>query len=161
MCLPFPNRFYQRVQDIGVPDLEAMGVSGVLLDIDGTLTPETADDIVESVFQWMDGLKKAGVRLFFLSNSRRPERVRRFAQRAGSDWIHLARKPLRVGFIEASRRLGLPPEKLAVVGDQIFTDMLGARLCGMKGILVESLDRDLWYFYPRRLAELPFRREKK
>ena len=161
MCLPFPNRFYQRALDISAQDLDALGVSGVLLDIDGTLTPETSEDIPEQVFQWMDGLKKAGVRLFFLSNSRRPERVRGFARRAGIDWINLARKPRRIGFFQAAERLGLPPEKLAVVGDQIFTDMLGARFCGMKAILVESLDRDLWYFYPRRLVELPFRREKK
>ena len=83
MCLPFPNRFYQRALDISAQDLDALGVSGVLLDIDGTLTPETSEDIPEQVFQWMDGLKKAGVRLFFLSNSRRPERVRGFAAGRG------------------------------------------------------------------------------
>ena len=75
--------------------------------------------------------------------------------------MNLAKKPGLRGFREAARKLGLPPEKLVMVGDQTYTDMLGARRFGCKGILVESTDTYLWYFWPRRLLELPFRKERR
>ena len=78
----------------------------------------------------------------------------------GLPWQHLAKKPGLKGFYEAARRLDMKPQQLAMVGDQTFTDMWGARRFGCKGILVDSTDTYLWYFWPRRLAELPFRKER-
>ena len=83
-----------------------------------------------------------------------------FAQAVDLPWQNLAGKPGKRGFCLAAERLGLPPGKLALVGAQIFTDMWGARRWGCKGILVESTDIHLWYFWLRRLLELPFRKER-
>ena len=57
--------------------------------------------------------------------------------------------------------LGLENNEIAAVGDQIFTDMLGAARCGMKGLLVNSMDTYLWYYHPRHLLERIFWREIK
>ena len=82
-----------------------------------------------------------------------------FAKAIGAQWQYLAGKPSLKGFIKAQQELGLPKEQLALVGDQTYTDMLGCRRFGIKGLLVESTDTYLWYFWPRRLVELPFRFE--
>lgn len=75
----------------------------------------------------------------------------------GLPWQYLAHKPGQAGFQRAFRETGLKPRELALVGDQIFTDMWGARRAGCLALMVESTDTYLWYFPFRRLAELPFR----
>lgn len=160
MPLPFPHVFLPDVTGITPELLRRMDVSGLLLDIDGTLM-QTRDAMpTQAVLNWMDSLRRQGIALYILSNNRHQERVRAFAGAVELPWQNLAKKPALGGFRRASEALGLPPEKLALVGDQIFTDMWGARRFGCKGILVESTDTYLWYFGLRRLAELPFRRER-
>lgn len=160
MPLPYPHVFLPDVTQITPALLKKLGVSGLLLDIDGTLM-QTRDAMPErAVLDWMEDMKAAGVTLYILSNNKQLDRVKAFAERVGLPWQHLAKKPGLKGFREAARRLGMEPAQLAMVGDQTFTDMWGARRFGCKGILVESTDTDLWYFWPRRLAELPFRKER-
>lgn len=158
MIFPFPNRRYPAVTDITAEELKQMGVSALLLDIDGTLM-QTRDQMpAQPVMDWLAAMKRAGFRLYVLSNNKHPKRVEAFAAAIGAPWQHLAGKPRLRGFVRAQQELGLPREALALVGDQTYTDMLGARRFGIKGLLVESTDTDLWYFWPRRLAELPFRK---
>ena len=158
--LPYPHRFLPDVTHITPALLRAMGVSALLLDIDGTLM-QTRDAMPrQAVLDWMAGLQREGFILYILSNNKHHHRVKAFAEAVGLPWQHLAKKPGLRGFWEAARKLGLPPEKLVMVGDQTYTDMLGARRVGCKGILVESTDTYLWYFWPRRLLELPFRKER-
>ena len=160
MPLPYPHVFVPDVTHITPALLKKLGVAGLLLDIDGTLM-ETRDAMpARPVLDWLEEMKSAGVALYILSNNRHRERVQAFAQTVDLPWQNLAGKPGKRGFRLAAERLGLPPEKLALVGDQTFTDMWGARRWGCKGILVESTDIHLWYFWLRRLLELPFRKER-
>lgn len=160
MPLPFPHVFLPDVTGITPDLLQELGVSGLLLDIDGTLM-QTRDAMpTQAVLDWLEEMRRAGVALYILSNNRHQDRVRAFAQAVELPWRNLAKKPFLSDFRQAAAELGLPPERLALVGDQIFTDMWGARRFGCKGILVESSDTYLWYFGLRRLAELPFRRER-
>ncbi len=160
MPLPFPQHFLQDVTCITPELLRACGVKGLLLDIDGTLM-QTRDSMpAPRVLDWMDSLRREGFLLYILSNNKHQDRVKAFADSQGIGWQYLARKPRQKGFARAFRETGLAPRELAVVGDQIFTDMWGARRAGCRAILVESTDTYLWYFPFRRLAELPFRREK-
>ena len=159
MIFPFPYRYYPAVTDIPAEDLRAMGIRALLLDIDGTLM-QTRDMMpAPAVMAWLAEMKEQGITLYILSNNKHPHRVKAFAEAIGAEWQYLAGKPRLKGFIKAQQDLGLPNEQLALVGDQTYTDMLGARRFGIKGLLVESTDTYLWYFWPRRLAELPFRRE--
>ena len=159
MIFPFPYRYYPAVTDITVEDLTAMGIRALLLDIDGTLM-QTRDMMpAPAVMDWLAKMKEQGITLYILSNNKHPHRVEAFANAIGAQWQYLAGKPRQKGFIRAQKELGLPKEQLALVGDQTYTDMLGSRLFGIKGLLVESTDTYLWYFWPRRLVELPFRFE--
>lgn len=160
MPLPFPHVFLPDVTAITPQLLRQLGVEALLLDIDGTLM-QTRDAMPSRpVLDWMAALRRQGIALYILSNNRHRHRVRAFAEAVELPWQNLAKKPAVGGFHRAAAQLGLPPEKLALVGDQIFTDIWGARRFGCKGILVESTDTYLWYFGLRRLAELPFRRER-
>ena len=160
MLLPFPHLRVGSFLDFSPEAARALGVRGLLLDIDGTITPAKRLELPPETGAWLDGFREAGIPVFILSNNRRPARVKEVADLLGLEWMARAKKPFRPGFMRAARHLGIPPAGLAVVGDQTFTDMLGARLAGMKGVLVDSLDTHLWYFWPRRLLELPFRRER-
>lgn len=161
MVFPFPNRRFRSVTEITADLLEQMGVRALLLDIDGTLM-QTRDQMpAQPVMDWLAEMRRAGIALYVLSNNKHPRRVEAFAAAIGAPWMHLAGKPRLRGFVRAQAELGLPKEALALVGDQIYTDMLGARRFGIPGLLVESTDTYLWYFWPRRLAELPFRKAVK
>ena len=155
MNLPFPYKIYDSVADITPEELERLRVRGLLLDIDGTLAPTHVKDPAPRLLAWAKRVKEAGVRIFILSNNKSEQRARYYGQILDCPWMHRAGKPRPGGFHEAARRLGLEPGQLAVVGDQIYTDMLGARRAGMKGLLVRSID-DVWYKPFRRLVEQPF-----
>lgn len=157
MPLPFPQIILPDVTCITPALLRQHGIRGLLLDIDGTLM-QTRDTMpAQPVLDWMQRMKAEGFVLYILSNNRHEGRVRAFAQSVGIPWQHLARKPRQAGFARAFRETGLAPAQLALVGDQIFTDMWGARRAGCLAVMVESTDTYLWYFPLRRLAELPFR----
>jgi HAD superfamily phosphatase (TIGR01668 family) len=155
MKLPFPYKKYRDVTEITAADLSEMGVRGLLLDIDGTLAPTHAKNPEPRFLAWANKIKTAGVRLFILSNNRSSKRAEHYGRIMDCPWMHQAHKPRPEGFHKAARILGLQHWELAVVGDQIYTDMLGARRAGMKGLLVNSID-DVWYKPLRRLVEQPF-----
>ena len=160
MVFPFPYKIYDNVTEIMPSDLQAMGVKGILLDIDGTLM-RTKDKVPnEAVLDWIKSLKKTGIAIYVLSNNKHPDRVKRLADSIEADWNYLAHKPKKEGFYKAAESLSLKHDEIAVIGDQIFTDMYGAARCGMKGLLVNSLDTYLWYYYPRHILEIIFWREK-
>lgn len=160
MPLPYPHLFIPDVTRLTPELLQRRHIQGLLLDIDGTLMPTHQDQPLPAVLAWLTQVRQAGVALCLLSNSRRGWRVEAFGKQLGLPWRNLAKKPFTGGFRWAEETLGLPCSHLAMVGDQIFTDVWGARRAGCQAVLVESTDTDLWYFSLRRLAELPFRKER-
>ena len=161
MNLPFPYKIYDSVADITPEELERLRVRGLLLDIDGTLAPTHVKDPAPRLLAWAKQVKEAGVRIFILSNNKSPSRTASYAERIGCDWRHKSKKPSTKGFLAAAAHLGLQPHELAIVGDQIYTDVLGGLRSGMWTLMVQSTDTYLWYFPLRRLAELPFRYERR
>lgn len=151
-----PHRVYPSPLDITAEDLAAIGVRCLLLDIDGTIAQTRDPAPSPQVVAWAEGLKSAGVTLFILSNNKHPARVRLFGEKLGCGAIHLAHKPRKTGFASALAATGVPPGETAMVGDQIFTDIFGARRMGLWAIRVESTDTYLWYFRLRRFFERPF-----
>ena len=98
MVLPYPYKVYDNVTQIIPTDIQAMGVKGVLLDIDGTLmrTKDKAPD--PRVMEWIDSLKQNDIAVYVLSNNKHPDRVRKLAESIGADWTYLAHKPKKEGF---------------------------------------------------------------
>ncbi|WP_182482488.1 YqeG family HAD IIIA-type phosphatase [Meiothermus luteus] len=125
--------------------LSERGLRAVLLDLDNTLVPyEAYGEAPRHLLEWLEGLKQAGVRVFLVSNGS-PRRVRYWCERLGVPGFGPAGKPW-FGFREALRRLELTAREVAVVGDQLFTDVLGGNLVGAYTVLVPPLSsREMGY----------------
>ena len=136
---PIPRGVYPSVSDIRPEALKARGIKLVLADLDNTLVPYGVPEPTPEVIAWKEELEAAGIRLFLLSNSRRPTRPGHFAGSLGIDFIGHAGKPKKGGFLRALERTGFAPEETVMVGDQIFTDTLGAVRMGIVPLLVEPI----------------------
>lgn len=150
-----PDAFFQSVRDITVAHLKAKGMRGVILDIDDTLSGHNIEEFGEDIREWLSSLKKAGIRVCLLSNNRR-KRAERAAGSLGLMAIGRAKKPLKGGFRAAAQRMELPLDKVCVIGDQIFTDILGGNRLGLYTILVDPITRHSSLFFRfKRLMERP------
>ncbi|WP_045233670.1 YqeG family HAD IIIA-type phosphatase [Deinococcus pimensis] len=133
-----PRLVLDHVTEI-TPDLMAdHDLHGLLLDLDNTLIEYGSYREAREVQTWASELMLRGVRLYLLSNAM-PERVRFWTERLGFAGIGLASKPNPQSFHRAARRMDLAPGQVAMVGDQLFTDVLGGNLAGMFTIMVRPL----------------------
>ena len=138
-----PDLWLDRVTELTPERLEALGVRGLLLDLDNTLLPPKAEGpLSDEVRRWAEGLKAHGIRLALVTNAR-PYRVRRAARELGIPGAGPVGKPLPLGFFWGLRQLGLPKSAVLAVGDQVFTDLLGARLAGLRFALVQPIAEDV------------------
>lgn len=146
------------VFDLTGQSLERSGVRLLLADLDNTLCPYSVSEPSQALQDWLADLEAHGVKLFLLSNSRKPKRPAHFAQALGIGYLGHAGKPKRGGFIRAMAGQNVTAGECAMVGDQIFTDILGANRAGVRSILVKPISlagnpgRYLRYW-----AELPMR----
>ena len=130
----------------------------MLADLDNTLAPYGVPLPDERLKGWRDDLAAHGVTLFILSNNRHESRPHLFAEGLDAPYIGHAGKPKTPAFFKAMERVGATREQTAIVGDQIFTDILGGNRAGVSAILVEPIrlagnpGR-----YLRYAAEWPFR----
>ncbi len=135
--------------------LRARGVQLLMLDFDNTIVPYTTDVPTDAMGAWLETMQRSGITLCVVSNSHRA-RVREFCQAHGLDCITHAGKPFLRGIRACLRRYGLPPEACALVGDQIYTDVLGANGAGVLSILIPAIHNHTIWLKLRHLAELPF-----
>lgn len=156
--LPIPDRVYRSVLDIDPRVLAEEGIKLLLADLDNTLVRYGQSDPDQAVVDWRAALREAGVALFLLSNSRRPNRVRHYAQALDIPVIGHAGKPRPGGYRSAMEQMGCKPQETAMVGDQIFTDILGAKRAGIAAFLVEPIAlKGNPGRYVRYAVEIPFR----
>lgn len=142
--LIYPDYYCDKVTDITLDLLEKNQIKGILLDVDNTLI-DFDRNLVEGAKQWTSQIKQNGIKCMILSNSNKQEKVKAVATELNLPYIYFATKPLKRGFKKAKEQLGLKDEKIAVVGDQIFTDIIGANRSKMFSILVNPLaKKDIW-----------------
>ncbi len=135
-----PRERLASVREITPAWLKERGLRGLIVDLDNTLVPYGAPPPPPAeLASWKQELDRAGVPLAIVSNARR-ERTRRWAEALGVPGWGLAGKPLPLAIRRAARALGLKPGEIAVVGDQLFTDVLGANLAGCYSVLVEPIE---------------------
>lgn len=137
-----PDAVVPEVTAIEPAALKALGIRAVVLDLDNTLTPWNVPHCPPRVRRWLGDLEAAGLRLCLVSNNG-PERVRSFCAAAALQvpWIAHAGKPRQRAYLRALQHLGCTPAETAAIGDQLFTDVLGARRAGLWAILVPPLGR--------------------
>lgn len=128
----YPSAMADRVYRITPQLLKSWGVRGLILDIDNTLTTHDNPIPDEGVADWLAQNRREGIQMIVLSNNK-PHRVEPFAKILGLDYIADGAKPLKKGYQRCARALQIPCEQLCMVGDQIFTDIWGARPCGLQG----------------------------
>lgn len=135
-------------------DIKKSGAAAVLIDADNTLAFHGSQEPYPGVVGWIKTVIAAGIPMIIISNNN-AERVRPFAERLGLPFIEKSAKPLPKGFLKACERLGVPPKKTAVIGDQIFTDVLGGNLIGAKVFLTEPLgpETDSFIKFKRHLEK--------
>ncbi len=164
MSLFHPTLLKNRITELTVEELEALSVKALLLDVDNTLTRHHSQELPDDVAAWLGEMKAAGIGLMLVSNSKKP-RVEPFAARIGLPFVHTSCKPLPFGFRRASKALGVPLKACMAVGDQTFTDVLGAKLAGVRVAQLIPIEPEAgWSFRVRRRLEQPilasYRRKK-
>ena len=145
----FPDELQDSIFRIDFDALHRSGVRGVIMDIDNTLVGhgEPADGRALALFQ---EFRRLGLKTCLISNNREP-RVKSFAAQVGSPYIFKAGKPKPGGYREAMKLMGTAQEETVFVGDQIFTDVLGARIAGIYSILTRPL-------YPKEEIQIVLKR---
>lgn len=134
-----PRDVLGSIDEITPEFLAERGLRGLLLDLDNTLIPYGSYEDRAEVMRWAADLRRAGVRLYLLSNAR-SRRARFWVDKLGFEGVGMAGKPNPRAFRRALDTLGLPARSVGMVGDQLFTDVLGGNLAGMHTILVSPLE---------------------
>ena len=154
MSILYPNLYLKRVEDISIEVLKKNNIKLLVLDVDNTLI-DYSKKLEDSKIQWIKEMRGQGIKLFILSNTNQKEKVENVAKELDIEYKNLALKPLKRGFKYVQKYTGLKPENIAVVGDQIFTDVLGGNRSKMFTILVEPVNpkKDYWYTAWKRPIE--------
>lgn len=153
----FPNVIFDRLTQITPDYLHARGLTLLLMDFDNTMLPYTTDAPPQALLDWLACMEGSGVRLCIVSNSRK-SRVPEFSARYGVPCVTGARKPATSGIRRAMKRFSAVEAETALVGDQIFTDVLGANLANITSIQVKSIHNHTFWLKLRHVFEVPFLR---
>ena len=150
-----PAVILDAVTDISPALLHDLGIRLLMMDFDNTIVPYTTDVPTQEVSQWLKAMQESGIALCVVSNSKN-DRVKVFCEKYGLDCITHAKKPFSKGIRECFEKYGLRPRECALVGDQIFTDTLGANGCGVRPILVKAIHNHNFWRKARHVLEKPF-----
>ncbi|MBR4720051.1 MAG: YqeG family HAD IIIA-type phosphatase [Lachnospiraceae bacterium] len=134
----FPDECVGSAYDIDYERLYAEGYRGIIYDIDNTLVPHDAPADERSI-DLFARLSDIGFSCLVLSNNKEP-RVKSFADDVGAMYIHKAGKPGKAGYLKAMEKLGTDVDSTIFIGDQLFTDVWGAKRSGIRNILVDQID---------------------
>ena len=133
----YPTEYVDSTYVIDFETLYQKGYRGIIFDIDNTLVPHGADADERSICLF-NSLHAMGYKTILLSNNKEP-RVKSFCEQVGSSYIYKAGKPLPKGYLEGIRKMGIKKQNTIFVGDQIFTDVFGAKRAEVYTILVKPI----------------------
>lgn len=157
--LLYPNAYFNKVEEITIEFLQKNKIKVLLLDVDNTLI-DYQKKLSDNVVNWAKMMKGQGIKLYILSNSHRREKVKTIASKLDISYKSFAMKPLKRGFLKIQKDMNEKPENMAIVGDQIFTDIIGGNRCHMFTILVDPIDKkDFWYTAWKRPIENKIKKE--
>lgn len=135
-----PDVLVAQVVDITADWLIARGLRGILCDLDNTIAPWRSEAVPDEVEAWLEALRGAELEVCLVSNTHNLARLGRLARRLRIEHVPVnAGKPGTRGVREGLRRLRLEPSEAAMVGDQLFTDIVAGNRAGLTTILVNPL----------------------
>lgn len=133
-----PRQCVDTLFEIDPVQLKADGIKGIIFDLDNTIIPWDKEDMCPTISDWLHILVTAGFKIAVVSNNWN-KRVKTIADRFQIPFVSRAYKPAKSGFYQALAALELNPHETAVVGDQLFTDVLGGNRMGMYTVWVKPL----------------------
>lgn len=133
-----PDEVLPSVLDIDLAELKRRQIRGLLIDIDNTIVRWGEWQMEPAFAQWIQEARKSGFKICLLSNAM-PHRVNSFARELNVPGVSKAMKPLGRAFRRALQVVGLTAREVAVIGDQLFTDVYGGNRLGLYTILVSPL----------------------
>ena len=149
----YPDKYIKNVKEITIELLKENNIKGLILDVDNTLI-DYSKNLLDGSKEWCENLKSHGIKMCILSNTNKVEKVKKVAEALNLEYLYFAQKPNKKGFIKAKKMLDLEAKNIAVVGDQIFTDVLGGNKVKMYTILTKPVDeKDYWYTRIKRPLE--------
>jgi len=138
--LLMPKLYVDSIHHIDLDDLKARGIDTIVTDLDNTLVPWAECEANPSMLAWLEHVRTRGFKVCLLSNALE-QRIAHFREVMGVPGLSNAHKPRRRAFLQALELLGSRPAQTAMIGDQIFTDVLGGNRIGLYTILVMPLCR--------------------
>lgn len=148
-----PNEYVNNVFEINPEHLKEIGIKGIVTDLDNTLVPWDVPHATERVMAWFEEMLASDLKVMVISNNN-DRRVSVFSEPLDVPYIANARKPLTRSFIKAAAQFSLKPEEVAVIGDQLLTDVFGGNRGGFYTILVVPIvETDAWITKFNRMIE--------
>ena len=143
----YPDEYFDKIEDITLEYLNEHEIKALILDSDNTVI-DIEKKVPSHIKEWCEDLKSKGIIFYLLTNTNDVDKATKAATQLDVPFSYFATKPFKRGFKKAIRFLkeekGIEKQNIAAVGDQIFTDIIGANRSGIYSILVKQLDpRDL------------------
>ena len=149
----YPKVYLNKVEEITINFLIENKIKALILDVDNTLI-DYYKNLSDNVVKWAHSLQGQGIKMYILSNTNKKEKVEMVAKNLEIPYKLFARKPSKRGFKKIQKEINVEPENIGVVGDQIFTDVIGGNRCKMFTILVDPVTpKDYWYTAWKRPIE--------
>ena len=143
----WPDLYLERIIDITPELLAEHGLRALIMDADNTLVPRSDYVLDKPTAAWIERLQAAGVKFCILSNSMQARAVGEMVAPYGIPTLSRARKPAKAGFYRALRAIDATIDETAMVGDQLFTDIVGGNRMGMTTIMVKQVTTNDFIVY--------------
>lgn len=151
--LLYPDLYFKNVQSIDLAELSASKIKGIILDVDNTLIDYKLT-MPDGIKDWVGEAKRRDFKICILSNSNKKEKVSKVAKELGLEYLLNAKKPMKNGYKKALKILDLPNKECVAIGDQLFTDVIGANRMKIVSAYVEPINkREYWYTKWKRPIE--------
>jgi HAD superfamily phosphatase (TIGR01668 family) len=166
MKLLRPDFYFKMITDIPLSFLKnfqsvnnGVRLRCVLVDVDETIAPRDCPELLAGAREWLVGLIESNIKIILVSNNREA-RVKVVADALGVPFVCSSLKPTPFGIKKALKIMKCNKKESILIGDQIFTDILGANLCGIRSILVDPLNDKSGTLFSgiKRIAESPLRK---
>ncbi len=133
-----PKARFDKITDIDTNFFKEKNIKAVILDVDNTLIDFDKKPL-DNIESWIESLKKENIKICIASNSIKKPKVSKVAQKLDVPYVYFSTKPFKRGLKKAQKILQVEPQYIAEIGDQLFTDVLGANRMKMFSILTTPL----------------------
>lgn len=135
-----PDDFIEKYEFIDVEYMNMHNKKVIISDLDNTLISWDSKKDTKELNRWLKKMKRAGFDIIVVSNNTE-ERVKEFCESLNLKYVAEAKKPLTVGFKKALHKLNRKPEEAIILGDQVLTDVFGAKSFGAMSVLVKPISK--------------------